>query len=127
MGTLIVNLLRWICSWIDRLIIVVMNLIYKLLMNISSLNIVSIDVIKKFSTRIGLVLGIFMLFNIAISLLNYIASPDKFSDKSKGGSKMITNIFVSLALLAAYNHIFDIGYRIQDKVLEDNNISRQFL
>ena len=121
-GALIENLLRWIFSWIDRLVIVMMNLIYHLLINLSSLNIVDAATIKSFSTRIGLILGIFMLFNLAINLLNYIVSPDKVSDKGKGGAKLVLNIVISLVLLVTYNWIFETGYKVQHKI-----ISKQIL
>lgn len=116
-SALLETILRLIFSWIDRLVIVIMNLMYHLLMSIASLNIVNTDTIKNFSTRIGLILGIFMLFNLAINLLNYIVSPDKISDKSKGGAKLILNIVISLVLLVTYNWIFETGYRVQHKIV----------
>ena len=112
------NLLRWIFSWIDKAIALIMDVVYDILMQIASLNIVSTETIKSFSSRIGLILGIFMLFNLAINFLNYIVSPDKFSDKGKGGTKIILNILVSLILLVTYNWIFEAGYRIQNAVIK---------
>ena len=117
MAGTIENLLRWIFTWIDRLVILVMNIVYKLLMQLSSLNIVNMDIVKSFSMRIGLILGIFMLFNLAINFLNYIVSPDKFSDKGKGGPKIILNIITSLVLLVTYNMIFEGAYRIQNAIV----------
>ena len=86
------KILRWTISWIDRIVVLVMDLVYKLLMNLANLNIVNTEIVEALSKRIGLILGIFMLFNLAINLLNYIVSPDKFADKGKGGSKLILNI-----------------------------------
>ena len=117
MGALISNILRWVFSWIDRIVILVMNLLYNILMDIASLNIVSTDVVEAFSSRIGLILGIFMLFNLAINFLNYLVSPEKFSDKSKGGAKLILNIIVSLILLVTYNWIFNTAYKIQGTII----------
>lgn len=111
------KILRWTLSWIDRVIILVMDLVYKLLMNLANLNIVNTEIVEALSKRIGLILGIFMLFNLAINLLNYIVSPDKFADKGKGGSKLILNIIVSLVLLVTYNWIFDTAYKIQYKIV----------
>ena len=121
----VLNILRVTCSWIDKIIIWIMEFTYGLLIDVASLNIVNTEVIKGFSGRIGLVLGIFMLFNLAIKFLNYIVSPDKFSDKAKGGPKLILNIVLSLVLLVTYNTIFETGYKIQDKVLK-NTLSYQF-
>lgn len=111
------KILRWTFSWIDRIVVLVMDLVYKLLMNLANLNIVNTEIVEALSKRIGLILGIFMLFNLAINLLNYIVSPDKFADKGKGGSKLILNIIVSLVLLVTYNWIFDTAYKIQYKIV----------
>ena len=115
---LVENILRWLFSWIDRVIVVIMNAIYGLLMDLATLNIVNMETVKNFSSRIGLVLGIFMLFNLAINLLNYIVSPDKFSDNKQGGGKIMANIFISLVLLATVNIIFESAYKLQYAVLK---------
>ena len=72
MAVLVENIFRWLFSWVDRVVIVALNAIYGLLMKLATLNIVNMDTIKAFSNRIGLILGIFMLFNLAINLLSYI-------------------------------------------------------
>lgn len=118
MINLIMQALRVIFSLIDRLLIVVINGSYSLLIKLASFSLVDTNTIKAFNQRIGLILGIFMLFSLAIQLLNYIISPDKFSDKSKGGGKMIINIVLSLFLLATVNFIFELGYSIQYKILQ---------
>lgn len=118
MLVLVENILRWLFSWIDRVIVVIMNAIYGLLMDLATLNIVNMETVKSFSSRIGLVLGIFMLFNLAINLLNYIVSPDKFSDNKQGGGKIMANIFISLVLLATVNIIFESAYKLQYAVLK---------
>ena len=118
MLVLVENILRWLFSWIDRVIVVIMNAVYGLLMDLATLNIVNMETVKNFSSRIGLVLGIFMLFNLAINLLNYIVSPDKFSDNKQGGGKIMANIFISLILLATVNIIFESAYKLQYAVLK---------
>ncbi len=118
MGALVENIFRWLFSWIDRIIILTLNAVYGLLMKLATLNIVNMETVKTFSNRIGLILGIFMLFNIAINLLTYIVSPDKFSDSKQGGTKIIANIFVSLILLGTSNIIFEHAYKLQYTVLK---------
>ena len=90
---MIEGVLRILFSLLDRIVIILTNLSYNLLVKISSLNIVDMDVIEGFNKRLGLILGIFMLFNIAVQILNYIVSPDKISDKGNGNAgKLILNI-----------------------------------
>lgn len=116
---MIEGVLRILFSLLDRIVIILTNLSYNLLVKISSLNIVDMDVIEGFNKRLGLILGIFMLFNIAVQILNYIVSPDKISDKGNGNAgKLILNIVLSLALLVTVNHIFTAAYKVQFKILE---------
>lgn len=116
---MIEGVLRILFSLLDRIVIILTNLSYNLLVKISSLNIVDMDVIEGFNKRLGLILGIFMLFNIAVQILNYIVSPDKISDKGNGNAgKLILNIVLSLALLVTVNHIFTVAYKVQFKILE---------
>lgn len=44
-----------------------------------------------------------MLFRITISAVNMLINPDEISDKNAGGSKLITNIIVTIMLLFYYN------------------------
>lgn len=118
MINLIVKALRVIFSMIDRLLIVIINGSYSLLLKLASFTLVDSNTVRAFNQRIGLLLGIFMLFSLAIQLLNYIISPDKFSDKSKGGGKMVTNVVLSLFLLATVNFIFEFAYQAQFKILQ---------
>ena len=118
MGGLVENILRWLFSWIDRAVVVMLNAVYSLLMKLATLNIVNMDTIKSFSTRIGLILGIFMLFNLAVNLLSYLVSPEKFSDSKQGGMKIFGNLVVSIILLATINIIFENAYKLQYAVLE---------
>ena len=118
MGVLVENIFRWLFSWIDRVVIVALNGIYTLLMKLATLNIVNMDIVTSFSKRIGLILGIFMLFNLAVNLLSYLVSPDKFSDSKQGGGKLIANVAISLILLATINTIFENAYKLQYAVLK---------
>ena len=118
MGVLVENIFRWLFSWIDRVVIVALNGIYTLLMKLATLNIVNMSIVTSFSKRIGLILGIFMLFSLAVNLLSYLVSPDKFSDSKQGGGKIIMNVAVSLFLLATINTIFENAYKLQYAVLK---------
>ena len=42
--------------------------------------------------RIYLLLGIFMLFKVAFSMIQYLIDPNSFSDSAKGFGKLVTNL-----------------------------------
>lgn len=120
------TIFRFLFAWLDSIVAIVITLLYNLLTNLANLVLYSEDIIKVLGQRIGLILGIFMLFRLAITLINYLISPDKINDNSKGGAKVILNIVVSLFLLATVNIIFTTGYRIQKQVINSNIIEKVF-
>lgn len=67
--------------------------------------------------RIYIILGIFMLFKITLSLLNYLVSPDKISDKEVGASKLIMRVVLSLVMLVALPTGFEMLTEVQNQVL----------
>lgn len=120
------NVCRFICGMIDYVAYRVLSSLYDLFTQIAQLTLYSEKAMKTISQRVFLILGIFMLFRIAISLVSYLISPDKTNDSSKGGKKLITNIIVSLALLATVNIIFEQAYKLQKKVVESQIIEKIF-
>lgn len=126
MGHIVNNVFRFLFAWIDSLVIRLITMMYKLFTNMTDLVIYSDNIIKTIGRRIGLILGIFMLFKLAISLINYMISPDKISDKSQGGGKLIVNVIISLALLISVNFIFKEAYMLQSKVVNSHIIEKIF-
>lgn len=78
--------------------------------------------------NVYVLLGVFMLFRIAISLLNYLVDPDKVSDKNVGGGKLITHIIISIILLMSANKfIFPQLSKLQDALLDTEGILYKIL
>lgn len=120
------TILRFLFSWLDSVVANLITTVYDLLLNLSNLILYSDNIVKTLGKRIGLILGIFMLFRIAITLVNYLISPDQVKDSSKGFKKLFANIFISLFLLATVNHIFDFAYKLQLEVVNSNIIGKIF-
>lgn len=120
-------LLRTIFHWIDSAVFKFIGMVYDLLIEIAETTIISEDLISEFSSRVYALLGIFMLFKVSFSILNYIVNPDDFTDKSKGFSKIITNIMISLTLLVVTPWIFSKAFEIQRIVLRDNVLGNLIL
>ena len=119
-------ILRYLFSWIDAITAKLITTVYRLLSNLSELVLYSDEMISVIGKRIGLILGIFMLFKLAISLVNYMISPDKISDGKQGGAKLIVNIGISLTLLISINFIFKEAYKIQGIVVNSRIIEKVF-
>lgn len=119
-------ILTFLFAWIDSIVAKMITLVYNLLMNLSNLVLYSDSIVKTLGQRIGIVLGIFMLFRLAVTLINYMISPEKFSDNKTGSSQLVKNIIVSLVLLATINTIFETAYMVQKRIVESGIIQKIF-
>lgn len=126
MGSTLLSIGRFICGMIDSIVYVVISKMYDVFYEVANLFLYSDKIFETLGQRIGLILGIFMLFRLAISLVTYLISPDKISDKSKGGAKIITNIVLSLVLLVTVNIIFEQAYKIQNQIVQSRFIEKIF-
>src|SRR5574344_1087655 len=78
--------------------------------------------------NVYVLIGVFMLFRVTISLLNYLVDPDKVSDKNVGGGKLITHIIISIILLMSANKfIFPQLSKLQDALLDTEGILYKIL
>ena len=72
--------------------------------------------------NIYVLVGVFMLFRIGISLLNYLVDPGKLDDKKVGGGQLITHIIISVILLLSLSFIFKWTNELQGILLDKNGI-----
>jgi hypothetical protein len=126
MGDTLISMFRSLCGIIDSVIYILISKLYELLIETSNMILYSQNAMDAIGKRIGLILGIVMLFRLAISLISYIISPDKLSDSAKGGGKLIKNTIFALILLITINIIFSQAYKLQIKVVESKFIEKIF-
>lgn len=119
--------LRNISLSIDNIVYWLMSILYDLFFNLSKLEFLSSDTIKAFSTRIYILVGLIMLFKIAISLLTWMADPDKVADKKTGGAQLVQRIMVSLILISLTPFLFSEMYSLQNLIMEKEIIPKLVL
>jgi len=73
--------------------------------------------INDITTRIYVLLGIFMAFKLIVSFLQYMANPDTLVDKEKGAGKLIVRTFTMLVLLLMLPQLFPLLNRVQTEFL----------
>ncbi|MBR2833384.1 MAG: hypothetical protein IKE75_03015 [Bacilli bacterium] len=100
---------------------------YELIFYMANINLFNNDILSALINRVYLLLGIFMLFKVAFSLLQYMIDPNTFNDKAKGFGKLITNTLVAMILLVMTPFIFEKAYDIQGDILLSNIIPRLIL
>ena len=125
-GDWLSNVFRQIFFFLDSIIYSFIVTVYNLFVDIAETSIFTEEVIDLFASKVYALLGIFMLFKVSFSILSYIVNPDDFLDKSKGFSKLISNIIITLTLLIATPWIFSQAMDIQRIILRDNIIGKIF-
>lgn len=117
------ELIRKFFFSLDRIIYNFIPSVYDLLISIARTSVLTQADIIKMAERIYSLLAIFMVFKVTLSLITYVVNPDDFSDKSKGLSKLGTNIIISLSLLVLTPYIFRYAYQLQSIILKDNSLA----
>ena len=107
---------------IDKIVFSFISIIYDFLITIARTSILSQADILDMADRIYKLLALFMIFKVIFSLIMYVVNPDDFTDKSKGVSKLVTNIVITLSLLILTPYIFSYAYQFQTIILEDNSL-----
>ncbi len=121
MIALLLLFVKSIFGLIDSMVVFVIKYLYQLIIAIADTNVFG-NVIYHYLGRIYVFLGIFMVFKLSISMINYIINPDALTDKSKGFGKLISNVIISLILLVATPTLFTVAFDIQEDILTSNAI-----
>ena len=116
-------LLMSLCEAIYSLIM----LAFKLFMVIGEANILDNDIVVGIYQRVGLILGIFMLFKLTFSFIQMLVSPDQLTDKEKGAGKIIMKVVIVIVLLAMTPSLFNEAYKLQHAVVKQQVIGRVIL
>ncbi len=125
-----VNGFRTLMFFIDNIVYSIIPVLYKLLVYLSEVNLYSgdpDDPLTALISRVYVLLGIFMLFKVSFSLLQYLVDPNAFSDSSKGFGKLVTNTLVVIVLLVSVPSIFSYAMNLQRIIVQNNLIGQLVL
>ena len=84
--------IRGIFGFIDWALFSLLGWVYKIFFEVSTSELFSKEMITNFFTRIQLIIGVFMIFKLSVSILQYIVNPDKMSDPKSPSN--LSNVFV---------------------------------
>lgn len=115
--------LGWLCKIIYPMIINVWDL-FVALSDARLFNSSGAGFISEIYKRIGLLLGLIMLFRVLFSLIQMLLNPDMFSDKEKGIGNIVKKAIVVILLLGFTPTIFEGAFYIQSKVLDENILGK---
>lgn len=118
------NIIRSFFATLDRAVYGFVSSLYELITELANATIIGQGAIEDLYTRIYTLLGIFMLFKITFSFINYIINPDSFTDKAKGVQNLVRNIILVLILIIITPYLFYQLNRIQRAILNDEIIPK---
>lgn len=96
---------------------------FKVFQGLGTAEIISAKEINVLFGRISLIIGLFMIFRVTFSFIQYIVDPDAMLDKKKGAGNIIVKIVVAVVLLGSTSSLFRFAYDVQNKIIESNVIS----
>lgn len=77
--------------------------------------------------RVGLILGLFMLFKLTFSFIQMVVDPDQITDKNNGIGSVIKKLVVVVVLLGMTPTIFKWGFDLQEALIKDQTIGKIIL
>ena len=139
------DIFRGIFSFFDRPAYWLLTIIYQIFFNVASADLFANETIMNFFGRVQLIIGVYMMFQLAMTVLKGIVNPDSFMDSKSGGSNIVYRIAVALIMLTLLipfrtggsnqlekqisnnGILFGTLYDLQHRILENNTIGRLVL
>ena len=85
------------------------------------------DTLHILSQRIGIVLGLIMLFYVVISFIQMLINPDNISNETKGATAVIKRVLIVIVMFGVSSFVFETLFQIQNVVVDSHVISRLLL
>ncbi len=112
------NLVRSFLMWLDTVVYSLISFLFNVIFDIANVPISAFQgLYDDITSKIYLILAIFMLFKVIVSLLTYLVNPDAISDKQQGAGKLVTRIITVFVLLIATPTLFSTLYRAQGPII----------
>ena len=108
--------------------------IYKLITNLYEIferlcksRILDTETLNSISQRVGILLGLVMLFFVSFSVIQMILEPDKLTDKEKGIGNIAKKIILVIVMLGTSSFVFNSLYSLQRTIIDSHIISKFLL
>ena len=139
--------IRGIFSFLDKPAYWLLGIVYELFFNVASADLFANATVMKFFGRVQLILGVFMMFQLALTILKGIVNPDTITDSKSGNGigGFIMRLAVALVMLTLLipfetnrsneyeaqisnnGLLFGTLYSLQHRLLANNTLGRLIL
>lgn len=125
LSVLINSILRLIFFAVDKIIYKLIIYLYKIFEIFCHVRLVNGDIISDFASRLGVILGVVMVFIVALSFVKLVIDPDKTGELSP--QNIIKKVVISIVMLGMSTFVFDTLYEVQKIIVESNIIGKVLL
>lgn len=109
---------------IDAIVFYTLDLCYQVFLALSRARIFEDNFFEGFIRRFYVLVGVLMLFFVVYTLLKVIVNPDDMTKGNMAPGKIITNVLTSIVLVALLPTIFNLLYRVQGVLLDNDIVGR---
>lgn len=95
--------------------------LYNVFMYTARAEILESSFIQGIYNKVGMILGIFMVFKLSFSLIQSLVDPSKFTEEKKGFGGIIKRSVISIVLLGITPSIFNMAFDLQNLVVGSAN------
>ena len=115
---------RWLAFWINQLLYTMISNLYDVFIALCEGQLLDSDTLNELFGRVGMLLGVVMVFKVSFSFIQMIIEPDMFSDKEKGLSKIATKVIIVICMFGISGYVFDFLRDVQGEIIESNAIAK---
>ena len=124
----LIDAVRSLLFFIDSIVYSFIPMLYRLILYLANVDLFTDNIpVQGLIRRIYIIVGVFMLFKLSFSIMNYIVNPDAFSDQSKGFSNMVKRTVIAIVLLVSIPWFFGEAYMLQGKILTSGVLQKLIL
>lgn len=120
-GDTIEQALRTFMGQIAAILYSLIESMYVLFSYLAKAEIIDNDFIAAIYRKVGLLLGLFMVFKLSFSLIQSLINPEKLTDKKNGFASIIGRCILSIVLLGITPSLFREAFNIQNYIVGSNN------
>ena len=113
--------LRTLMGRLAALIYTMIEYLYNVFIYISRAEILDNEFIQSIYQKVGMILGIFMIFKLVFSLIQSLIDPDKFADKKSGYAAIIQRSVIAIVLLGITPSLFREAFKLQNLIVGGKN------
>ena len=119
--------LRTFLYWVGTALFDLIIKLYNLFEALCHGRLLDSEIMSKLTTRVGLVLGLIMLFYVAVSFIQSLVNPEDLTNEKKGPVGVIKKVIIVIILLGTAPFLFDTLFQIQSAVVKNHVVSKILL